>query len=242
MQAKAVIRDASPRWRLSCAGLSALCVAACAVVQPAPQPAPTPPPAPATPPAPAPAPPVVPVSEPAVKPPQPDDPVTAADLAARRLLVYHERLRQMSSVEVASEVARLGALISSADTPATPDDVLALALALSLEHGTGDLARASSLLEPLAQDPTPDEQPWQPLAQLLAGRIAEQKRLEDQLDRITAQRRDTQRAIQQLTEKLEALKAIERSMTTRSATMPPAAGPGSAPGVDSAPPQAPKLP
>jgi hypothetical protein len=56
---------------------------------------------------------------------------------------------------------------------------------------------------------------------------------------MTAQRRDTQRAIQQLTEKLEALKAIERSMTGHpSAASPP--GPGSAPGAESAPPPAPK--
>jgi hypothetical protein len=51
--------------------------------------------------------------------------------------------------------------------------------------------------------------------------MAEQRRLEDQLEKGAAQRRDQQRTLQQLNEKLEALKAIERSMTAR----PPGANP-----------------
>jgi hypothetical protein len=53
------------------------------------------------------------------------------------------------------------------------------------------------------------------MARLLLARIAEQRRLEDAFNREAAQRRDQQRTLQQLNEKLEALKAIERSMTTR---------------------------
>jgi hypothetical protein len=170
---------------------------------------------------------------------QPAAAVNAADRAARRLLAYHERVRQMSSTDVAAEVNRLNAVVSSADTLATPDDVMALALALVQQHNVGDLARAATLLEPLAQDGGDPTQPWQPLARLLLARIAEQRHLEEQLDRMTAQRRDTQRAIQQLTEKLEALKAIERSMTAHPAATSPSA-PGSAPGAESAPPPGPK--
>jgi hypothetical protein len=218
------------------ASLSALCAAACTPLQPVPQAAPPPAPAAAAP-EPAPPPPPTPVSSPVAKP-QPDA-VNAADRAARRLLACHERLRQMSPTDVAAEVNRLSGVVSSADAPATPDDVLALALALVQEHNAGDLARASSLLEPLAQDSSAVPQPWQPLARLLLARISEQRRLEEQLDKMTAQRRDTQRAIQQLTEKLEALKAIERSMTAHPAAASPAA-PGSAPGAESAPPPAPK--
>jgi hypothetical protein len=177
------------------------------------------------------------VSDPVVKA-QPDA-VDAADRAARRLLAYHELLRQISSTDVAAEVNRLSGVVSSADAPASPDDVMALALALVQEHNAGDLARASGLLEPLAQDTSAAPQPWQPLARLLLARISEQRRLEEQLDKMTAQRRDTQRAIQQLTEKLEALKAIERSMTAHPAAASPP-GPGSAPGAESAPPPAPK--
>lgn len=211
-------------------GLSALCAAACTPLNPEPVPKPVPPPAAAAAaPQPAPAPPPAPAFVPAVKP-KPDG-VNAADQAARRLLAYHERLRQMSPTDVAAEVSRLNAVVSAAD-PASPDDVLALALALVQEHNAGDLARASSLLEPLAQDASPTPEPWQPLARLLLGRVSEQRRLEEQLDKMTAQRRDTQRAIQQLTEKLEALKAIERSMTGHPAAASPPV-PESAPGADS---------
>jgi hypothetical protein len=204
-------RSASSAW-LAC------WLAACAPLPPAPQ---TALPAAAAsvaiappPPAPAPAP------QPAVQPGP--DPASLSDLAARRLLAYHERLRQMSAADLAAEVTRLGAVVSSPD-PASPDDVLALALALAEQHNPGDLARASSLLESITQDPSAARRPWQPMADLLAARVAEQRRLEEQLDRLTTQRRDTQRTIQQLTEKLEALKAIERSMTARPPAAPPSA-------------------
>ena len=58
------------------------------------------------------------------------------------------------------------------------------------------------------------------MARLLAARIAEQHRLDDQMERQTTQLREAQRTIQQLTEKLEALKAIERSMIKRPADAP----------------------
>jgi len=213
--------------------LCALGVAGCTLVQPAPRP---PPPVAA---APEPAPPApAPARAPEPAAPLQADAAGSADLAARRLLVYHERLRQMSAADVAGEVTRLGARVSSADPPASPDDVLALALALAQEHSPGDLARAAGLLEPITQATSPEPQPWQPLARLLAARIAEERRLEDELERQSSQRRDTQRTIQQLSEKLEALKAIERSMTAHPAATPPA---GSAPGPESAPP-VPKTP
>jgi hypothetical protein len=231
------VRDSAPiRGRLgrgaaACAALGALWLAACAL--------PHPPPPPPAPPAAAP--------EPAVPPPAPppqaavrgpSERLGAADLVARHLLTYHERLRQMSNSDVAAEIARLSAQVSSADSPASPDDVMALALALAQQHNPGDLARASSLMEPLLQETSP-EPPWQPMARLLAGSIVEQRRLEDQVDKMTAQRRDTQRAIQQLTEKLEALKAIERSMT---AHPPGAPGSGAASGDPVAPPAPPPPP
>jgi len=181
------------------------------------------------PPAPAPAP------EPERKP-QPEL-ASATDLAARRLLDYQEQFRQMSPAEVAAEVTRLGTQVSAADAPASPDVVLALALALSQTHNPGDLARAASLLEPLADGTSPETLPWRPMARLLAQSVAEQRRLEDLLDQQFVQRRDTQRTIQRLTEKLEALKAIERSMAARPGAVQ---APGSS--VETAPPPAPKAP
>jgi hypothetical protein len=136
----------------------------------------------------------------------------------------------MSPGDLASEVARLGAALSPTDSAAPPDVVLDLSLALAQQHNPGDLARAAGLLEPLTLGPRPDLLPWQTLAQLLAGRIAEQRRLDDLVERQATQLRDTQHTIQQLTEKLEALKAIERSMIKRTGpgtgSEPAAASPG----------------
>jgi len=217
------------RWeQIACGGLAASILAACATLQP---PAP-PPPAPPAVAAPAPAPVPLSAPEPATPPPEQAD---AADRAARQLLAYDEKLRQMSPLDVTSEVARLGTQVAAADPPVSPDVVLQLALALAQQHNPGDLARAANLLDAIVLDTSPERLPYQPLARLLAGRIAEERRLEDELERQMALRRDTQRTIQQLTEKLEALKAIERSMTAR-----PAPAPGSGSGAE-APPQ-PKAP
>jgi len=176
-----------------------------------------------------------PASAPAVvvvpAPPPPPDP---ADVAARRFLSYHEQLRQMSPADLANEITRLNGVVSVTATAAPADAVLELSLALAQQRNPGDLARAVALLEPIGKSSAPELAPWQPLARLLLGRVAEQRRLEDQLAREVTQRREQQRTLQQLNEKLEALKAIERSMTTR----PPGAPAPSA----SAPPAAPRAP
>jgi hypothetical protein len=211
MPARAFVA-AALRWgRLASGGLLAVNVAACSLLSPSPPPAPPPPAVPAQ----APMPPPAPAPPPETESKSQLELASAADLAARRLLDYHEHLWQMSPSEVTAEVARLGTQVSAADAPASPDVVLALALALAQEHNPGDLARAESLLQPLADGTSPETQPWQPMARLLAQTVAEQRRLEDLLDQQLVQRRDTARTIQQLTEKLEALKAIERSMAAR---------------------------
>lgn len=168
-------------------------------------------------------------------PPPPPDP---ADVAARRFLSYHEQLRQMSPTDLANEITRLNGVVSVTATAAPADAVLELSLALAQQRSPGDLARAVALLEPISKSSAPELAPWQPLARLLLGRVAEQRRLEDLLAREVAQRREQQRTLQQLNEKLEALKAIERSMTTR----PPGGGSVPAAPSASAPPAAPRAP
>ncbi|MGY4827523.1 hypothetical protein ACVNIS_02980 [Sphaerotilaceae bacterium SBD11-9] len=162
--------------------------------------------------------------------PQPDP----ADAASRRFLAFHEQLRQMSPNDLGNEIARLNGLVTSNAAAAPAENVLELALALSMQHNGGDVARALQLLEQLARTNTPELAPLQPLVRLLLGRVTEQRRLEDLLAREVAQRREQQRNLQQLNEKLEALKAIERSMTTRTPAQPASAA--------SAPPAAPKVP
>lgn len=171
-------------------------------------------------------------------PAQQSDP---ADVAARRFLAYHDQLRQMSPNDLGNEITRLNAIVATNAAAAPAENVLELALALSMQHNGGDVARALTLLEQLARTGTPELQPLQPLIRLMLGRVAEQRRLEDLLNREIAQKREQQRNLQQLFEKLEALKAIERSMTTRPpgvSTTP--AAPAAAP--SSAPPAAPKAP
>jgi hypothetical protein len=169
------------------------------------------------PPAPAPAPVRV-AAAPAAPAPPPrpaaPDPTALADAAARHVLAYSERLRQMGTAELALEQARLG------DAPDTP--AASIELALLLAHTHGDTTRALALLEPLARASGPA--PWQAPARLLQARLLEQRRLEEQAERQAQQLRDQQRRIDQLTSQLEALKAIERSLNAPR----PAAAPASA--------------
>lgn len=86
------------------------------------------------------------------------------------------------------------------------------ALALSQGRSSADLAQAAAQLEQAANAPEPQAEPLKPLAALLAARLAEQRRLQDGVDKLTQQLRDTQRRNEQLNEKLEALKAIEQTL------------------------------
>jgi hypothetical protein len=159
------------------------------------------------PPEPAPAPPPVAAPEPPpVLPPAPPPP---EDQAARRLLAFHERLRTLPPADLAREAARL-------QNPVWVEDTLELALLLAQQRGPGDLARALALLDPIVRD---GASPLAPLARLLQGRIAEQRRLEELAERQAQQLREQQRRIEQLGQQIEQLRAIERSLGTR----PPAA-------------------
>ncbi len=198
------------------------------------------PPAPA--PAPAPASVAAPAAPKVVVVPAPPAPPEPADLAARRLLGYHEQIRALSPQDLANEINRLSAAVSATATAAPPDVVLELALALAQQHNGGDLGRAVALLEPVTKSSAPELAPWQPLARLLLGRVLEQRRLEDALNREATRNRDQQRTLQQLNEKLEALKAIERSMANRPPGSAPAPGatPPAVPTPPAAPPPAPQ--
>lgn len=140
------------------------------------------------------------------------------DAAARHVLAYFERVRAMPAAELQKELARL------ADTPSTPAAVMEQALALGFTRGPNDLQRALALLDALLRSTAPDVAPWHPLARLLQARYQEQRRIEDLLDRQNQRLLDAQRRLDQLNEKLEALKAIERSLAPRTAVpLPPSA-------------------
>ncbi len=175
---------------------------------PAQAPLPLPAPTPALPPAPAP-------------PPVPDA-TALADAAARRLLAFSERLREMGPVDLVREQARM------ADAPdasgQAPAQTLEQALLLAQRQQPGDLARAVALLEPLTRATAPA--PWQAPARLLHARLYEQRKLEEQLERQAVQLRDQQRRLEQVAAQLEALKAIERSLNSmRGTSQAPAPAP-----------------
>ncbi len=188
-----------------------LLLAGCAPL-PSVHPAPPPAPAPAPEPPPPPPPPPVVAAEPAPSPAVPH-----VEAVAQRLFAFNDYLRQLPPGELAQEVQRLNVAAS-----ATPSAVnfLEFALALGLTRSNGDLARAMGLIEPLLRSTAPDVLPWQPFARFIQVRYAEQRRLEEALDRQIKEQRDTRNRLDQANEKLEALKAIERSLTPRLAPLP----------------------
>ena len=149
-------------------------------------------------------------------------PAVAADAApaperdaVARVLAFADRARSMSSAELGQEIARLG-------NPYLPASQLQLAIVLSQLRQTPELIRAQELLTRLLANPDPPAQVLHPLARLLAARYGEQRRIEDLLEKQNQQTREVQRRLDQTNERLEALKAIERSLTSRPATPAPA--------------------
>jgi len=170
---------------------------------------------------------------------EPVDAATPSDLASRRALAHHEQLRSLPLNELAQEIARLSAL------PPAPDTSIDLAMALLLTRNGGEQNRAIGLVEPLARGVAPETEAWQPIARLLLARLQELRRLEDLLDRRNQELRDSQREVKQVNEKLEALKAIERSLAPRpiSSVAPGTAGSGAtttSPDVNGSPAPSPR--
>ncbi|HAL40174.1 MAG TPA: hypothetical protein DCP03_19525 [Polaromonas sp.] len=142
--------------------------------------------------------------------PQANTAASPATDATLRMLAYADRVRLMLPAELSQEMTRLGEV-------SAPAEQLQLSLVLSQLRQLPELIRAQELLaRVLGND---DAQALHPLARLLAARYGEQRRLEEQLEKQTQQVRDLQRRMDQTNERLEALKAIERSLTSR----PPAA-------------------
>lgn len=129
------------------------------------------------------------------------------------LLAYQGALRLMTP----SELVKAQLDLAKADH--APSNTIRRAMLQASVRGPGDLARAQALLEPLATATGKDAQLLAPLVQLLSGQYAELRRQDESIDKLNGQLRDAQRRIEQLNEKLEALKNIERSLSVR-----PAAG------------------
>jgi hypothetical protein len=135
-------------------------------------------------------------------------------------LAYADKVRPLGQPEVMNEINRLG------EPGEVPLAQMQLALALAQTRVPADLARAQGLMQRLASSPAPEAQQLAPLARTLAARYGEQRRVEEEREKQAQQLRDGQRRIDQLTDRLEALRAIERSFTR----------PSNHPPVPSAPP------
>jgi len=196
-----------------CALAVSLLLAACASKPPV-APVPAPPPVPTMPP-------VVPVeAEPATPATQPAMEFiasTAGPVAA--VLAYADKARTLSPQESSNELARLG---DGGDSPMVQ---MQLALVLAQTRNPNDLAKAQTLMQKVAASTAEQAQPLRPLARAFANRYGEQRRVEDDRDRQAQQLRDAQKRIDQLTERLEALRAIERSFARPSNAAPVPAPP-----------------
>ena len=147
----------------------------------------------------------------------------ANDTAVTRLLAYADRVRGLSAAELAPELTRLG-------DPHSPMEQMQLSLTLAQLRQTPELIRAQDLLSRVLANASPEAMAFHPLARLLTNRFGEQRRFEELLDKQAQQTRDAQRRLDQTTERLEALKAIERSLGSRAPTAtPPARMTGAAP-------------
>jgi hypothetical protein len=125
------------------------------------------------------------------------------------LLEHAERLRSFTPAELQAHIATLG------DPGSNPVRQMQLALALSYTHQPPDTARALGLLQRVINHTSPESATLKPLARLLAAKLMDQRRLEDTVDRQAQQLRDSARRIEQLNERLEAMRAIERSLIPR---------------------------
>lgn len=139
----------------------------------------------------------------------------------QQVLAQTDATLRMAPPELSKEIARL----SDAEDAAAENPLL-LATALAQTRQPVDTARALGLVQRVLANPGPASQALHPLARLMEARLLHQRRLEDQLERQTQQLRDAQRRNDQLNERLEAVRAIERSLTTRP---PVPAAPASAP-------------
>lgn len=153
---------------------------------------------------PAPAPALPPAGSAPLATPAPAGATAPAPLLAA--LGYAERVRSLPAPELTQEIQRLG------ERSYAPLEATQLALALGQSRTAANQSRAQSLLQRVIADPAAEPQGLQPFARLLSAQIAEQRRADEQAERQAQQLREAQRRIDQLNDRLEAVRAIERSL------------------------------
>jgi len=122
------------------------------------------------------------------------------------LLAYNALLRKMPAPELARELQRLHGF------PASPSNRVRKAMVLAMTRDPIDLTKAEAQLWNVMADNSVEAEKLKPLVQLLVGNYADQRRLADNAERSSNQAREAQRKVEELRDKLEALKNIERSL------------------------------
>ncbi|HZG20183.1 MAG TPA: hypothetical protein VE092_09225 [Herbaspirillum sp.] len=122
------------------------------------------------------------------------------------LLAYNAQLRKMSPTELGRELQRLNSY------PAGPATTVRRAMALSLTRDGIDLAKAEAQLWNVMADRSVEAEKLKPLAQLLVGHYSDLRRVADSAEKSSVQLKEAQRKVDQLNDKLEALKNIERTL------------------------------
>ena len=141
----------------------------------------------------------------------------AFESALAQLLVFQAGVRQLKPAELAR------ALAEADDKPASAEAALRRAMLLAAQHGAGDLARAQALLDAVVAPDSPDGPALKALALSLGAAAGDARRQDEAQEKLALQLREGQRRNEQLADKLEALKNIERALSVR--TPAPAAPP-----------------
>ena len=151
--------------------------------------------------------------------PAPDTvPGETEDDSLASLFRFSERLRSMNAAErkqelnaQSSQVPRSGAGPAPGTEP-SPKFQMQLALALLQTREPVETARALGLLQRVAASTEPQASAYTALAHVLIDNLLTTRRLEDNLERTGQQLRDSLRRIDALNERLDAMRAIERSL------------------------------
>ncbi|PRC93302.1 hypothetical protein [Solimicrobium silvestre] len=125
------------------------------------------------------------------------------------LLAYYQSNHQMSQTELLKNLVDLNSALKS------PHSDLQKAIILGCLRGPVELSRATVLLDGIIKSSDPQAQRLLPLATLLYANYSEWRRLDDALDKQNQQLKEAQRRADQLSQKLEDLKAIEQQLPSR---------------------------
>lgn len=195
-----------PAWRTALTIMVAsMAIGGCAL-------APPPSPVPAVfvgPPSPAPSPAVQPPPASTPVPPLPSQSPAAPVHPLEQALAHADRARSLSPAELAQEIARVG------DGGDTGLGIMQASVLLAQARGPANTARSQMLLQRLLGRSDAQSRTLHPLARLLAAHLSESRRADEHNERQAQLLRETQRRAEQLSERLEAVRAIERSLPSR---------------------------